>query len=485
MLYGLPKVHKDNCPARPILSAIGTYNYNLAKFFVPLLKPLTTNLYTVTDSFSFVKEISSFPNNSFYMASFDVTSLFTNVPLDEVIDICTNVMFADDNIVNYNGCKFDRSNFKKLLSFAVKDNHFLFNGVLYDQIDGVAMGSPLGPTLANIFMCSLEQRYLSNCPSQFKPLLYRRYVDDTFCLFKDKNDIDLFLNYINGIHSNINFTVEVENCSSLPFLDILVEKSNDCFNTSLFRKKTFTGLYTDFASLSPNWFKTNLINSLLYRAFNICSSYANFHNEIVRIKCILAKNCFPRSMVDNVIRSFLDKQYILGNKRFTDDGKKTSIAFCLPFLGSYSTRIKKNVIKLFKDNYPDIKLQVIFRSPARLSSFFRIKDRFPYLLCSNVIYKYTCSSCNATYYGKTIRNLKVRCLEHLGRNRSGQKTNSSNPSSIGEHIGKTGHNATMEDFKIIAKCNNAFDLLIYESLLIQKDRPSLNSQQSSIPLVLF
>ena len=328
----------------------------------------------------------------------------------------------------------------------MKDNHFLFNGLLYDQINGVAMGSPLGPMLANIFMCSLEHHYLSNSPSQFKPLLYCRYVD-TFCLFKDKNDIDLFLNYINGIHPNINFTVEVENCSSLPFLDILVEKSNDCFNTSLFRKKTFTGLYTDFASLSPNWFKTNLINSLIYRAFNSCSSYANFHNEIVRIKCSLAKNCFPRSMVDEVIRPFLDKQYILGNKRVIDEGKTTAIAFCLPFLGSYSTRITKNVIKLFKDNYPDIKLQVVFRYPARLSSFFRIKDRFPYLLCSNVIYKYTCSSCNATYYGKTIRNLKVRCLEHLVRNRSGHKTNFSNPSSIGEHIGKTGHNATMEDFK--------------------------------------
>ena len=136
-------------------------------------------------------------------------------------------------------------------------------------------------------------------------------------------------------------------------------------------------------------------------------------------------------------------------------------------------------------NYPDIKLQVVFRSPARLPSFFRFKDRFPYLFTSNVIYKYTCSSCNATYYGETIRNLKVRCLEHLGRNTSGQKTNSSNPSSIGEHIGKTGHNATMDHFKIIAKSNNAFDFLIYESLLIHKDRPSLNSQQSSIPLVLF
>ena len=190
-------------------------------------------------------------------------------------------------------------------------------------------------------------------------------------------------------------------------------------------------------------------------------------------------------MVDNVIRSFLDKQYSHGNKLAKDEGKKTFIAFCLPFLGLYSTRIKKNVIKLLKDNYPDTKLQVVFRSPARLSSFFRFKDRFPYLLCSNVIYKYTCSSCNAIYYGETIRNLKVRCLEHLGRNRSGHKTNSSNPSSVWDHIGKTGPNAIMEDFKIITKSNNAFDLLIYESLLIQKDRPSLNSQQSSIPLVLF
>ena len=58
----------------------------------------------------------------------------------------------------------DRTQFRKLLSFAVKENHFVFNGQLFDQIDGVAMGSPLGPSLANIFMSHLEQRYLANCP---------------------------------------------------------------------------------------------------------------------------------------------------------------------------------------------------------------------------------------------------------------------------------------------------------------------------------
>ena len=252
----------------------------------------------------------------------------------------------------------------------------MFNGVLYDQVDGVAMGSPLGPSLANIFMCSLKQRYLSSCPSQFKPILYRRYVDDTFCLFKERNYIDLFLNYINSIHSNIQFTVEVENCSSLPFLDILVEKTNNSFSTSLLKKKIFTGLYTNFSSLSPNLYKTNLISCLVYRAFHICSFYSKFHNEIRRLNCILAKNCFPQSFVDKFIRSFLDKQFSKVSTSNKQEGKKTSITFCLPYLGTYSIRIKKSVIKLLKENFPDIKLQVVFRSPVRLSFLFKFKGAF-------------------------------------------------------------------------------------------------------------
>ena len=81
------------------------------------------------------------------------------------------------------------------LGFAVKENR-CFSGQLFDQIDGVAMGSPLGPSLANIFMSHLEKRYLANCPSEFKPVLYRRFVDDTYCLFRDRDHITMFLEYI-------------------------------------------------------------------------------------------------------------------------------------------------------------------------------------------------------------------------------------------------------------------------------------------------
>ena len=154
--YGLPKIHKNNVPLRPILSCINNYSYKVAKFFIPLLNPLSIGSYMVRDSFSFVQELLNlnFNSSSVVMAGFDVTSLFTNIPLDETIDIISNCVFA--NAVRFHG--LTRCEFRKLLCFAVKNCHFLFNGVLYQQIDGVAMGSPLGPLFANIFLSFHEKR---------------------------------------------------------------------------------------------------------------------------------------------------------------------------------------------------------------------------------------------------------------------------------------------------------------------------------------
>ena len=88
-----------------------------------------------------------------YVCSFDVSSLFTNVPLDETTQICRDKSYALPNPP-----KFPRSVLKDLLVFATKRSHFVFDGQYYDQIDGVAMGSPLGPALANIFMCDFEEK---------------------------------------------------------------------------------------------------------------------------------------------------------------------------------------------------------------------------------------------------------------------------------------------------------------------------------------
>ena len=98
VLFGLPKVHKEGVPLRPILSSICTCGYDIAKFFIPYLAKLTTNEFTVKDSFTFAQEISSFQSSdNFVMASFDIKSLFTNIPLDGTIDILSRYFLYSDN----------------------------------------------------------------------------------------------------------------------------------------------------------------------------------------------------------------------------------------------------------------------------------------------------------------------------------------------------------------------------------------------------
>ena len=114
---------------------------------------MTVNEFTIKDSFAFVKEIVD-QDSSLFMASLDVDSLFTNIPLDETINICTESIFNESDAVE----GLNKSEFKELFSLANKESYFIFNELLYKQIDGVAMGSPLGTTLANAFHCFYEKK---------------------------------------------------------------------------------------------------------------------------------------------------------------------------------------------------------------------------------------------------------------------------------------------------------------------------------------
>ena len=181
ILCGMAKVHKpvtDRCPSlRPILSAINTPSYKLAKFLVPLLTPLTSNDFTIKDSFSFAEEVSSF-DCAHYITSFDIESLFTNIPLKETINICIDTLFENNTKVN----NLTKESFRSLLKLATLDSFFIFNGKYYKQKDGVAISSPLDPTLANVFLCHFEEQWMSDCPIDYKPISYRRYVDYTVLL---------------------------------------------------------------------------------------------------------------------------------------------------------------------------------------------------------------------------------------------------------------------------------------------------------------
>ena len=143
-------------------------------FSVPLLTPLALNEHTIKDSSLFAAELLNYDSN-LIMASFDVESLFTNTPLQEINDLCVEILFNHKS----NNDSFTITDFHGLLTVTMPESLVLFDGEHYKQIDGVAMGSPLGPTLANIFLSYHEQIWLNNCPCEFKAVIYKIYVDDT------------------------------------------------------------------------------------------------------------------------------------------------------------------------------------------------------------------------------------------------------------------------------------------------------------------
>lgn len=117
----------------------------------------------------------------------------------------------------------------------MKNQLFQFDGKLFEQIDGVAMGSPLGPLLANVFMCSLEEQLQEEGTI---PTFYKRYVDDTFAIMPNTAEAHAFLDVLNSKHPALKFTMELAANSTLPFLGMNIIKNGTKLETSVYRKPT-------------------------------------------------------------------------------------------------------------------------------------------------------------------------------------------------------------------------------------------------------
>ena len=119
-----------------------------------------------------------------------------------------------------------KSDLKKLFLFCTSQTHFLFQGNYYDQIDGVAIGSPLAPLLTNLFMGFHEKNWMEHYQGS-PPVLYRRYVDDIFAAFNSESEAKSFFDYINTRHTNIKFTMETEVNGIISFLDVRINNNSE------------------------------------------------------------------------------------------------------------------------------------------------------------------------------------------------------------------------------------------------------------------
>ena len=244
--YGIPKAHKAGCPLRPIVATCGAPQSKLAEWLARQLSHYLGKFSSshLLHSYDFVQRIRDLGVCSGRMMSLDVTALFTNVPLDFVLD-----KLKEKELEGLFSPVIPIDQFLALIRLCVSSTVFTFNGEGYQQKFGVAMGSPLSPILANLCMEFVESDLISNCPPEIKPHIWLRYVDDVFVIYK-KDDIcfDRFVEYVNNIIPSIKFTVEYESNNSLPFLDVIVyhDSMTHNFSFSVYRKPTNSEMYIHF-----------------------------------------------------------------------------------------------------------------------------------------------------------------------------------------------------------------------------------------------
>ena len=253
-----------------------------------------------------------------FMCSSDVSSLFTNVSLDETIKICSEALYDESDFQPI----IPKYMFVELIKSAVSLIEFSFNNAMYNQTDGVAMRSPLGPALGNIFVGYYNKNLFSQT---HKPPTYFRYVGDRFAIFDHKAEANEFLTKLNRLHPS-NSPLKKRKC--LPFLDVYVERTDIGFETSVYRKSTCTDQYLRWESFSSLKRKISLISSLVYRALIICTK-RRLNGEIERIKKIVLDNGYPNNVINAQIAKKIAQFSTL--KRFGPE--KCPVYLRVPWIG--------------------------------------------------------------------------------------------------------------------------------------------------------
>ena len=463
-LYGLAKVHKPEMPLRPIVSMPGSAYHKIAKKVAWWLSrvpecTIQTSTKKVADS---LKDIVLSEDEE--LISFDVTSLYTNVPVIESIEYCADLLFKTVHMQF-----LDKETFITLAKLSCCNVVFSTHNGYYTQKDGLAMGSPPAPHLANGWLSKFDKTI------QGDSALYERYMDDIICSAKS-DDIDVRLDMVNNLHPNLHFTFEKENASSIAFLDMLITNNRGSLSSKWFRKPTDTGLTLNYHALAPKKYKRSVVCSFVHRIYRASSSWLNFDNGLNEAMQILEKNQYPPSFVMPIVKRTLDNIISPGDEEDKKEDMNTSLdpnacVFSIPdkdkflFFLQYRGKVTENLAMKFKRlNAP---CKIIMTTKKTKTIMPSLKPTVPKMLQSGVVYQISCPGCNSSYVGQTVRHLSRRFSEHLGSS-----------GTLKKHLETCVENTiiSVDNVKVLTKCYSDQKLLTLEALFIKQINPKLNTK---------
>ena len=483
-IYGNPKIHKSrtNPPIRPIISQIGTPTYDIAKTINTILKPYCPSKYSINSTKEFIDIVHAI-NTPGLITSLDVESLFTNVPVIPTINIILQYAYHDPHVAPPS---IPEHIMRELLTVCTTETPFKhINGDVYQQIDGVSMGSPLGPLFAEFYMSSIESKVLPSLPEERRPFTYCRYVDDIFVLVRDIGIVES-LKSIFEAESVLTFTYEQEKNGRMPFLDVLVERGKrGVLNTSVYVKGTNSGACINYRSIAPERYKVGVVKTMLHRAYLTCSTWSALDTELRRLQQLFAYHNFPQELVEREIKSFLQKR-CEGGTRGSDQSADVSLFFQGQMTNQYKQE-EQNLHKIIDDHLAPtddnarIKLHIYYNS-KKLSNLFIKNNPHKSETQSRVVYRYTCPDAercqpSQTYIGHTTCSLRQRMTLHAQNGSIKQHQSDS-------HSKKVTTAEILNNIKVIFRSQERQELYIAEALFIKEEQPTINNQKEGETRIL-
>ena len=331
IFYLLPKIHKPGTPGRPIISGCDSPTTKLSIFIDYYLKPIVKRIPSyIHDTTHFLRTLRGFagtiPQNSI-LVTFDVKSLYTNIPHDEGINYCSIALhqYYTTNL------PIPVIHMRQLISFILKKNYFQFQNNFYLQIHGTAMGSPFAPNYANIFMDNIERQILDNAPNNNTPILWLRFIDDIFAIWTYGQDSLLkFFDHMNTIHPTIKFEMS-HSRDRIPFLDTTVILTiTGHIETTLYRKPTDISPLLHAQSFHPINCKTSIIYSQALRYRRIISDNNEFEKQLQVLRRTLIKRGYNIGRINEIFNNvrLLSRDNLL---QYQDRPPTHVLPFVVPF----------------------------------------------------------------------------------------------------------------------------------------------------------
>lgn len=440
-IYGLPKIHKDGMPLRPICSSINAPAYELCKYLLDVLKNLTkSSKYNIKDARDFrTRIIDTEINKDEIMISFDVISLFPSIPINLAI---TTIDKKWDIIAQYT--KIPRELFIELLTFCIKETrYFKYDDKIYEQRKGMPMGSPASPVIADIIMEELLDITIDKMES--KPKIMTKYVDDLFAIVK-KNDVDSTLLILNSFNKQIQFTMEKEMDNKLPYLDSVIIRQGITLKMDWYQKETASGRLINFNSKHPRRTIINTANNFINRVLQI--SDKDYHNKNKhKIRNILRMNDFPDKMINNLLKIAANKE---GRKEYDKEEKPKKIYKSMTYIPGLSERLKHS------DIYDKQQFELAYKAHSTVNQLFsQTKSEVKKEDKSNLVYKIKCNGdksdiCQRVYVGTTKTKLKTRLSSHRSDQKALHKP-IEQKTALAAHCTTTGHKPNFDDVEILTQ----------------------------------